>query len=261
MQARDILIYLSIKYDGNYLDIMEAIKQKQTFDEQEAEKTLKEKDFNAITILDREYPASWKNCVRPPLVVFYRGDFSLIKDENKCVSYVGSRIASPYGLKMANYFAGGLAKNGFVVVSGLARGIDSEATKAALEAGGKAVAILGSGVDFCYPSSSSDLYEKLKSTGLILSEYPFKTEPKQQNFPERNRIIAATSHLLVVGESGQKSGTLITVSFALSFNKDIACVPFPACENSSCNTLIRDGAYLIDSLSDLLYLAGGRSSE
>lgn len=260
MKARDILIYLSVKYEGDYDSIIKAVRTHEPLDTAEVERVSSSLPFNAVTILDeKEYPDSWKHCFKTPLVVFYYGDISLIKDDKNCVSMVGSREASPYGIKMIKQFAGRVAKEKMVVVSGLARGIDAAATEGALEAGGKAVGVLGSGIDVPYPSSSLSLYEKLKSDGLLLSEYPGKCSPKRENFPMRNRIIAASGGSLVVGEAGPKSGTLITVGYALSLNKDVGCVPYLAGTESSCNRLIKEGAYLLDDEDDLLSLVGKTS--
>jgi DNA processing protein len=190
------------------------------------------------------------------LVLFYRGDISLLKDENKCVSYIGSRLASPYGLECARNLAGGLAKEGFVIVSGLAMGIDAAATEAALDAGGKAVGVLGCGIDRCYPDSSVPLYERLKKEGLVISEYPFRTPPDGEHFPHRNRIVAAASKGIIVGEASKKSGTLITVGYALGFTKEIGCVPYQADADSACNILIKEGAAMIENLDDANLLMG-----
>jgi DNA processing protein len=257
MKARDILIYLSLKYEGDYDSIIKAIRTHEPLDSEEVEKVSSSLPFKAVTILDdNEYPDSWKHCFKTPLVVFYYGDISLIKYDKKCVSIVGSREASPYGIKVTKQFARRLAKEKMVVVSGLARGIDASATEACIEEKGKAVGILGSGIDVPYPSSSLSLYEELKRNGLLLSEYPGKCAPKRENFPMRNRLIAATGGSLIVGEAGPKSGTLITVGYALSLNKDVGCVPYPSGSDSSCNRLIKEGAYLLDDEDDVMSLVG-----
>jgi DNA processing protein len=169
-------------------------------------------------MLDPIYPQSLKNAVEPPFVLYYYGNISLLDKESNCISYIGSREASPYGLDTAKRIAGELVQSGYVVVSGLARGIDAAATEGALEAHGLAVGILGCGIDLCFPSSSQPLYEKLKKEGLLLSEYPFSTPPQPFHFPRRNRLLASLSKGLVVGEAKSKSGTLITVSYALPSN-------------------------------------------
>lgn len=250
MQGRDALVYLSIKYRGDWEKMVQGIRTHEDFDLPEADKLVKSVTCPYVTLIDPQYPPSFRNCFRPPLVVYYYGNLGLIADESHCVSYIGSREATPYGLQMARTIAGGLAKEGFVIVSGLARGVDTEATKAALDAGGKAVGVLGSGIDLCYPSSSEETYNRLKRDGLVLSEYPFCQEPERDNFPHRNRIVAALSKGIIVGEAGKKSGTLITVGYALGLTKEIGCVPFHADEESACNTLIKEGAWMIEGLED-----------
>ena len=256
MKARDLLIYLSLKYEGSWDRIIAAIKAREKPDFDEAQKMVDAVTCKTVTILDTDYPEAWKAIPKPPICVYYHGDLSIIEDSRKCLSYVGSRHASPYGRKMAQRFAGEAASKGYAIVSGMAIGIDTAATKAALEAGGKAVAVLGSGIDVPYPSSNKDLYEELKKVGLVLSEYPSLTPPGRDRFPERNRLIAGTSQYLIVGEAGKHSGTFITVGFALEMNKDVGAVPFEAGTDSGCNLLIKEGADMIDEMEDLYCLIG-----
>jgi DNA processing protein len=250
MQGREILIYLSMKYEGDWNKMVDAIKRREEVPQEAVKEALKKLKSQVVTLVDPLYPSCFKNSIRPPIVIYYYGDINLLNDESKCVAYVGSRDASEYGLKVTDSFCEELGKDGYNVVSGLARGIDAKATEAALRYG-KAVGILGSGIDLCYPSSSLELYNELKNKGLVLSEYPGETKPVPEHFPERNRLVAASSQYVIVGEAGKRSGTLITVNFALSGNKDIGCVPYEALKDSSCNLLIRDGAYLLDNLEDL----------
>ncbi|MCI2110909.1 MAG: DNA-protecting protein DprA [Bacilli bacterium] len=256
MHARDILIALSVKYDGDWPHTMEAIRKREPVTEalvEEKEAMVKSK---TLTIVDPLYPEGLKQSFRPPLVLYYYGDLKTLNEENSCLAYIGSRDASPYGLKMAERLSLAAAKEGLSVVTGLARGIDAAATKAALDYGGKAVAVLGSGIDCPYPSSSLGLYKRLISSGLVMSEYPGSLPPKRDNFPARNRIIAALCHGIVVGEASPHSGTLITVSYALGGNKEVGCVPYRADEESACNALIKDGAFMIENRDDLLDMIG-----
>lgn len=256
MEARSLLIYLSVKYEGDFARMLQAIKDHEPAEPKEIDETVASlpKDIKTLTILDEDYPASLKQCFKCPLVLFYYGDLDLIKKDDKCVAYIGDREASPLGLTTATRLGTVAAKNGLTIVSSFARGISETAMEAAFKAGGKVVGVLGSGIDVCYPSSSKKLYEELKTKGLVISEYPPKTGPKMENFPMRNRIIAAISHSLVVGEAGPKSGCLITVGYALSMNKDVGCVPCAVGQESSCNKLIHEGAYLIDTDEDFLDL-------
>jgi DNA processing protein len=261
MTGRDALIYLSLKYAGDWEKMVNGVRTHEDFEKEEAERRLQEVKSLVCTILDPQYPPCFKNCFRPPLVFYYHGNLGLIAEEKKCLAYIGSREASPYGLKMAREIAGGLAEKGYVIVSGLARGIDGEATKAALEAHGKAVGILGNGIEVAYPSCNEGLYGKLKRDGLLLSEYPLLTPPDKSHFPQRNRLVAACAQSLIVGEASKKSGTLITVGYALGYNKEIGCVPYPADKDSACNTLIKEGAFMIENVADALLMMGDPAGE
>jgi len=259
MKSKDILIALSIKYKGDFDKMVGAIKAKEALAEADVGKAVASLKCKAVTILDDDYPAQFKQSPKPPLCIFYHGDINLIKDEKACISYVGDRSASAYGLKTAEDLATAAAKNDLVLVSGFSRGIGFKAMKAAFDAGGKVVGVLPCGIDTCYPVSSKELCEELKTKGLVISEYPLKTVTTAANFPMRNRLIAAISHTLIVGEAAEKSGSLITVSYALGMGKEVGCVPFPAGTHSACNMLIKEGAYLIDGPDDLIDLITGKT--
>jgi DNA processing protein len=261
MTGREALVYLSLKYKGDWDRMVQGVRSHEGFDSDEAEKAIKTIRSSYVTLIDPLYPEAFKHCYRPPLVLFYYGDIGLLKEEKSCVSYVGSREASPYGLSCADTIASGLAQEGFVIVTGLAKGIDAAATAAALRVGGKAVGVLGCGIDLCYPSTSEPLYNELKTKGLVLSEYPLETPPDKEHFPHRNRIVAAASKGLIVGEASKRSGTLITVGYALGFTKEIGCVPYHADEASACNTLIKEGAWMIEDLEDANAMMGYKEEE
>lgn len=257
----DVLVYLALKYEGDWDKMNQSIRNKERPDEEEYAELLKTNHSKHITILDRNYPEAFKNMCKPPLVLFYYGDISIIETMKNCIAYVGSRDSTPYGNQMAKTICSGLVSYGYNIVSGLARGIDTAATLGALDAKGKAVAVLGNGIDYCYPSENKALYERLKYEGLIISEYPGLVRPSHETFPFRNRIIAALSSGVVVGEASKRSGTLITVNYALGNNKDIGCVPFHADENSACNRLIKEGAFIIESAEDVLLMIGDQRGE
>lgn len=254
MTGREILIYLSIKYEGEWDKIVQAVRNKEDFSTDEAQSAIAKVKSNVVTIIDGDYPQCLKEGIKPPLVIYYYGDLDLIKDRRRCITYVGSRNASPYGVMMAHKIVAGLVREGFVVISGLAKGIDRAATEATLEGSGKAVCILGSGIENCYPFENRDLYRRLKTEGLLISEYPLECEAKKEHFPARNRLLAAAAQCVVVGEASQKSGTLITVGHALSLNRDVGCVPYEADKNSACNALIKEGATMIESADDVFFL-------
>lgn len=214
---------------------------------------LQEKKIKFVTCRDQEYPASLKKIKNPPYAVCCIG--ALPCGEMPSVAVIGARECSEYGRYVAEAFGVRLAQRGILVISGMARGIDGIAQQAAIKGGGKTFAVLGCGVDICYPASNRALYEKIISTGGgILSVFPPGAEPRKQNFPERNRIVAGLSDVLLVVEARQKSGTWITVDMALEQGKNVYAVPGRLTDRLSdgCNLLIRQGAGIALSPEDLI---------
>lgn len=178
-----------------------------------------------INILEEDYPEKLKNIYDSPIVLYYKGNKKLI-NSNKMIAIVGCRNCSIYGEEVSKKFAHDLAKEGICVISGLAKGIDSRAHLGALKEKGKTIAVLGSGLDRIYPSENIKLYNEIvKNGGLILSEYVIGTNANRMNFPARNRIISGLSDGVLVIEAKEKSGTLITVDFALEQGKEVYVVP------------------------------------
>ena len=216
------------------------------------EEQWKKKGISFDFLWEEGFPKRLKEISDPPLVLYRIG--KLPEPEKKMAAIVGARACSSYGKEMAEYFARGLAKEGIGIVSGMARGADGIAQRAALSAGGYSVAVLGCGVDICYPEENRPLYEKLWENGCILSEYPPGTQPHSRLFPPRNRIISALSDLVLVIEAREKSGTLITVDMALEQGKDVFAVPGRITDTCSrgCNRLIGNGAGIAVSVAQLL---------
>lgn len=250
MEGRDILIYLSIKRNGDWDKIYEDIKRKKQVSKEEVEEVVALVKSKSITILDDEYPSYLKQIYKPPFVLYYYGDISLISNLEKNISVVGSRNCSSYGEKQTIRLTKEISSY-FNIVSGLAKGVDFHAHKTCIENNGKTIAVLGSGIDNCYPIENIDLYNIIKSNHLLISEYPSCVAPDKSQFPMRNRLIAALSRCLLVTEAYYKSGTSITVSHALAFGHEICCVPYPVGEKSACNLLIKDGARLTESGQDI----------
>jgi DNA processing protein len=167
---------------------------------------------------------------------------------------VGSRSASEYGLRVTRDLCRGLASLGFTIVSGMARGIDAAAHEAALEAGGRTVAVLGSGIDVVYPPEHEQLYQKISRQGAVVSELPVGTPPLSFNFPARNRLISGMAVGVVVVEATEKSGSLITAGLALEQGREVFAVPGEAGASRSRGThqLIRQGAKLVERVEDIL---------
>lgn len=181
---------------------------------------------NGISVVlsrDPEYPERFLRLSDYPPVLYCKGDLSLLK--TRAAAIVGSREPSKNGKKVAASFATAFVEKGLTVVSGMARGIDSEAHNAALDANGKTVAVLGTGVDVVYPADNAELYAKLVKEGLIISEYPVCTQAAQFRFPERNRLISALTEAVFVAEASEKSGSLITARHALEQGIKVYAVP------------------------------------
>ena len=248
MSPREILIHLAIKYSGDYKQMMKAIEER----EYEDIKNLEDVDYHskAITILDDDYPQIFKHFYAPPIVLFYHGNISLLNEHDKNLAVIGTRSYSKYGEKMTKKIVQEMDKD-VNIVSGLAYGIDAIAHAQALLDGGNTIAILGSGINYCYPSENKELYEKIKKHGLIISEYPDMTPPSPEKFPFRNRIIAFCSKTILITEAHSHSGTSITAGIGIDIGKDVCCVPYPADANSFCNRLIACGAYLVENGEDL----------
>ncbi len=209
-------------------------------------------DINAVCLGDPDYPVNLFNIWDPPPVLYYRGS---LEAADKCsVAVVGSRSLSPYGEKMTKKLAGGLSELGITVVSGLALGIDSCAHKSALEAGGRTLAVLGTGLDEIYPFSNRGLGERIKDKGALVCEH-YKVEGVEKwNFPRRNRIISGLSLGTLVVEGSFDSGSLITAGFALEQNREVFAVPGESGRTLSRgpNALIKRGAKLVEDVEDIL---------
>ena len=211
-------------------------------------------DIEAVTIHDENYPARLRYIENRPYALFYYGE--LPDDNKRSVAIIGARNCSEYGRGMAEVISSGLGEADVNVISGMAYGIDGISQMCALEVGGKSYGVIGGGVDICYPRSNKPLYERLKCQGGILSEYPVGAAARPDNFPMRNRIISGLSDIVVVIEARVKSGTFITVDYALSQGKEIMVLPGRATDPLSvgCNALLSQGAYPVQCAEDVLRL-------
>lgn len=214
-----------------------------------------------ITTRDAGYPKLLKEIHDPPIGLYRKGRYEF---GHPCVAIVGSRRTTLYGQATAKKFAAELARLGFCIVSGLARGIDTAAHEGALSVGGKTVAVLGCGIDIVYPPENLDLYRRIAETGAVLSEFPFGRKADKQSFPMRNRVVSGLCEGVVVVESDVKGGAMITARFAGEQGRLIFAVPgrIDQATSHGCHQLIRDGATLLtgvdDILSELNYLDGLR---
>ncbi len=210
--------------------------------------------LRVLTMQDADYPARLRNIFEPPCVLYVKGTLPAF-DEEVAVAMVGTRACTPYGTSCAEKLAYGLARQGALVVSGAARGIDSAAHRGALRAGGVTVAVLGNGLDVVYPEENASLYRDIAAAGALLSEYPPGTAAEGWHFPIRNRIISGLCLATVVVEAPlERSGALITANTALEQGRDVFAVPGPidAPMSRGCNRLIADGAGLVSEGWDVL---------
>ena len=206
-----------------------------------------------LTLQDAEYPDRLRNIYDPPCLLYVKGNLFPV-DEELTVAVVGTRDATPYGMQCADKIGGQLAAGGAVVITGLARGIDTAAARGALRSGGTVIGVLGNGVDVIYPQENRWVYEDVAAAGVLISEYPPGSEPAPRHFPVRNRIISGLSSAVLVVEAPEKSGALITADTALEQGRDLYAVPGPidAPNSVGCNRLIRDGAALVSCGWDIL---------
>jgi DNA processing protein len=215
-------------------------------------KRVAEAGGSVLTPEDAEYPERLREIYDPPAVLWIRGDVTLLTRPG--IAVVGTRHPSPYGAGMAEMLSRDLANRGLVILSGMARGVDTAAHKGALDAGGKTVAVWGTGIDVIYPKENKKLAEQIVATGgAIVSEYPLGTFPAPQNFPIRNRILSGMSVGVLVIEAAEYSGTRITARCAMEQNRDVYAVPGNVTNKNAWgpNTLIKQGAKLTATWEDV----------
>jgi len=216
------------------------------------EKKVRIKGAEILTDFDDDYPEALKSIDDRPMILYVRG--SLKKEDAVAIGIVGSRKATSYGKWACEKISGDLAGLGVTIVSGMASGIDTYAHRAALDSEGRTIAVLGCGVDVVYPQKNKTLYEEISSNGAVISEFPLGTQPLPYHFPMRNRIISGLSLGIAVIEAQEKSGSLITASYAASQGKDVFAVPgnINSLYSSGTNLLIKDGAKPLLTTEDII---------
>ena len=236
---REAILWYAIQYDGDWKKIGNAIKAHENY-------SIITYPYAYFTIVDDEYPDAFKKLRYPPWIIFYQGDLGLLKE--KGVGIVGARNCSLQALQNTDLIVKRLQSK-YVIVSGLAKGIDARAHQNAI----RTIGVLGCGINVIYPKENTFLFERMKYTGLIISEYPMHVKPLAYHFPWRNRLIAALSYSLVVIEASYKSGTMITVNECLELSVPIYCVPtaFQDEKHQGCNYLISNGANILVDIKDV----------
>jgi DNA processing protein len=239
---------------GLGLETIESIERGETLGQAETHlKRLDAMGAEVVTLGDEAYPGLLREIPDPPLVLYLLGNYK-VGAQQPTVAIVGSRRCSTYGRHAAEMLAGELAERGITIVSGLARGIDTTAHRAALSAGGQTFAVLGSGLDEIYPRENRELAEEVCSSGALLSELPLGTPPLAQNFPFRNRIISGLCYGVLIVEAAERSGSLITARMAIEQNREVFAVPgnISSANSFGPNYLIKDGAKLVQSWHDII---------
>ncbi|MCM8786704.1 MAG: DNA-processing protein DprA [Candidatus Omnitrophica bacterium] len=259
-KVNELLLYLksnnSSQLNLNSLDFLtkqekeKILKIQDTLLEDEL-RLIKNQEIEVIDIFSQKYPKLLKEISSPPIVLYVKGDAKILNDF--LFAIVGTRLPTIYGLSIAEEFASKLASLGLIIVSGLARGIDTAAHKGALKSG-KTIAVLGSGLNNIYPKENINLVEKIIKNGAVVSEFPLKFPPLKENFPKRNRIISGLSRGVLIVEAREKSGALITASYALEQNREVFAIPGKIDSPFSRGThfLIKEGAKLVENISDIL---------
>lgn len=246
-------LFATLKQSGVPKKVVERIQTKfhLSFIKQ-VKQECEERKITAITYFDPLYPSYLKEIPQPPWILYAKGDPGLL--QTPCLAIVGARRPSSYGIRMTRKFAGDLATQGFTIVSGMAYGIDAEAHQSVLDAEGKTIAVLASGVDVIYPKRHRKLYDRIVQNGTVISESAPGTKPNPGLFPLRNRIISGLSFGTLVVEATKKSGSLITANYSVEQNREVFSIPGPIYSPLSEGTLqlIQEGAKCVKKIDDLL---------
>ncbi len=207
--------------------------------------------YRILTLVDSSYPMPLRDLYDPPPFLFVNGQ--LAESDGRAIAMVGSRSATEYGRSTARQIAGELARHGITIVSGMALGIDAASHRGALEAGGRTIAVLGSGIDVIYPRENKKLYARIAEQGAVISEFFPGVDPNPGHFPRRNRVIAGLCRGVIVIEAGEKSGALLTADLALAYGRELFAVPGNLSSRLSvgANELLKSGAHILTAAADV----------
>lgn len=213
---------------------------------------IEKKSVRVVRSKDEQYPVQLREMPDAPIVLYMKG--TCLPEDRFSIAVVGSRKHSPYGEAVSQRLGSELSLMGFTIISGMARGVDTLAHKSALAAGGRTIAVLGSGIDVCYPPENKGLMERIAASGCVVTEFPPGTGPSRENFPRRNRMISGLSLGVLVIEATADSGSLITAEYALEQNKEVFAVPgnITSLNSEGTNRLIRQGARMVVRSDDII---------
>ena len=245
---------LSLEKEGLKPETIRELHDSEILEKASAEiERLEKLSARVITLEDDDYPSLLREIHDPPIALYVRGDLKAAC-ERPCLAVVGSRRCSTYGINAAQSLSRDLAANGLTIVSGMARGIDAGGHRGALEAGGKTIAVVGTGLETTYPREHKKLEEEIIASGAVISEFPLGTPPLPQNFPYRNRILSGLSFGVMIVEAAEHSGSLITARLAYEQGRDVFAVPGNITSQTSFgpNYLIKDGAKLVQHWRDVV---------
>lgn len=236
-EKNNAVIYYSMKYEGDWDAIGRALINHEPYEKVDP----KEK---AVTIFDPRYPVSLRRLRFPPWVFYYRGELGLLY--KKGITIVGSRNLEPYAAHMTKHIVEQVGGK-YVIVSGLAKGVDAVAHASAIKCGARTIGVIGCGLDVIYPRENRILYENMEKNQLIITEYPNGTKPLRHHFPWRNRMLAAMGEKTIVTEAALHSGTMNTVNEAINLSREVWCLPYPYGDESGrgCDLLISQGANIL----------------
>ena len=246
----ELVLYFSLKYEGDFQKIYEAVMSKEKVDENLKKELMEKLKCKYVTIFSDDYPEMLKQINCPPFVLYYYGDLKLL--DTVTVAIEGTVNPTDYGKLATEKVVNELISKNYTVVSGLGLGVNAIAHDVSIKNNGKTIAILGSGIDNCYPKENINLYNEIKSNHLLLSEYPFNRLATRQNLMFRSRLISGLSKTVVLTEVEIKSPKVVTAGYALEQSKDIYCVPTSIDnEKNGCNDLIKNGANVYEKIDDL----------
>lgn len=245
-----LVLYFSLKYEGDFQKIYEALMHKEQVDEKLKSELMEKLKCKYVTIFSEDYPEMLKQINCPPFVLYYYGNLKLL--DTVTVAVEGTVNPTDYGKIVTEKVVNELISKNYTVVSGLGLGVNAIAHDVSIKNNGKTIAILGSGIDNCYPKENINLYNEIKSNHLLLSEYPFNRLATRQNLMFRSRLISGLSKTVVLTEVETKSPKVVTAGYALEQSKDIYCVPTSIDnEKNGCNDLIKNGANVYEKIDDL----------